>query len=294
MKIRWIPAVFALLFPSLAAGILRAEVKQAGIAQALELYAAQRYTEARALLNELHLRNGPNPELDFFRGRLALWFDDSALAIECLERAAHCGPEEARVQHALGDAFGLAALQAPLWRKLPLARRSLAAYERAVALAPADRAFRWSLLGFHCMAPAIAGGSRAKARAEAREIARLDSWEGTVAAATVALAEERYDAAFAEFERVLAGEPDHFPALYQIGRCAALSGKRLEDGIAALRRCLTLPLPPGESALGRASVHYRLGMVLEKSGRRAEAAESFAMARAIHPDFRPTKLAAWH
>jgi tetratricopeptide (TPR) repeat protein len=130
-----------------------------------------------------------------------------------------------------------------------------------------------------------------KAYAQVAEIRRLDAANGRVAFATVCLADSRYSEAFAEFAPVLRQYPDDFLALYQIGRCAAVSGQQLDRGIAALRRCLILPEPEAATGLpSYANVHYRLGNLLEKEGRGEEAKREYARASAANADFRPAKV----
>ena len=93
--------------------------------------------------------------------------------------------------------------------------------------------------------------------------------------------QERWDAAFASYEAILAKEPDHWDALYQVGRAAALSGKRLDRGEAALRRYVTHT--PGLESAPVANAHYRLGMVLEKRGDKAGARAEYQAALRLDP-----------
>ncbi len=257
--------------------------------RAMQCYRAQAFAEAREIFSRLAGREPGKVEIDFHLGRLALWFDEGELALTHLERALRTAPGEARIHNALGDAYGSAAQNAHLLAKLGWARKCRAAYERAVELDPANPAYRWSLVGYFCVAPRLAGGGLEKARAQAGEIARLDPMEGRTARATLALAEQNWEAAFAEFDPVLREMPDNFLALYQVGRCAALSGRQIERGIAALRRCLELTAPAGENLPTFACVHFRLGNLLEKKGDPTAAAE-YAAARRAHPDFRPQKI----
>jgi len=53
-------------------------------------------------------------------------------------------------------------------------------------------------------------------------------------------------------------------ALYQFGRVAALSGERIERGMEALRKCLTLP--PAQGSPGHEAAQWRLGNLWEKKG----------------------------
>lgn len=280
---RWLPFFFGVAVASAH--------DTAEFARAQERYHAQAYAEAREIFRRIAADRPADPEIDFHLGRLALWFDDGAAALTHLERAALAVPGEARIHHALGDAYGFAAQNANVLAKLGWARRCRSAYERAIELDPREPAYRWSLLGYHVIAPRIAGGHPAEARVQADEIAKLDPAGGRIARATLALAERRPSAAFAEFDPILRETPDDFMALYQIGRCAALSGQQIERGIAALRRCLELPAPEGAGRPTRACVYFRLGNLLEKKEGAAAAAECHAAALRAHPDFRPQKIA---
>jgi tetratricopeptide (TPR) repeat protein len=261
---------------------------------AIARYEDRDYSGARARLATLVRAEPGDPELHFYLGRIALWFDDEAAALHHLETAARLAPAVARIQNALGDAYGLAAQNAPFWAKLRWARKCRSAYESAIALDPAAPAYRWSLLGFCLVAPAIAGGGLEEAEALATQIDRLDAVNGRIARATVALFKREFSAAFAEFERVLEEDPDDFIALYHIGRCSALSGIHLERGLAALRRCLELSPPAGDGLPTLACVHYRLGNLLEKQGDPEGARREYALATTHHPDFRPSKIQLRH
>lgn len=260
------------------------------LARGLDCYQAGRYAEARRLLRAAEISRPADPDLEFHLGRLALWFDDAGEALTRLERAVAADPGDARLHNALGDAYGLAATAAPLWRKPGLARRCLAAYERAARLEPRQPAYRWSLLGFHALAPRLAGGDRDEARRQAAALAELDEVEGRIARATLALLAQRPDEAFAEFEPVLKRHQDDPRALYQFGRCADLARTRQREGIAALERCLELPLPPDADASTLALIHHRLGNLWAQVGEPARAAAAHAAATRAQPDFNLAKL----
>jgi tetratricopeptide (TPR) repeat protein len=285
--VKWHMLALAIgFFPraGLAAPELSADFSAARI-----LYEERRYSEAREIFRRLAADQPDSVEVNFYLGRLALWFDDEAAALAHLEKAARVAPQEARIQTALGDAFGLAAQRSALWAKLGWAKKCLAAYQRAVELAPHQTAPRWSLLGYYCAAPRIAGGGGEKAVAQAEAIARLDPMGGRIAFATLYLSEHRPVAAFAQFDEVLRENSDDFLALYQIGRCAALSGEQLERGRTALQRCLQLSPPGGDGTPTLASAHHRLGNILEKLGDVAGARKHYAMALSLQPDFRAEK-----
>ena len=281
--------VLALAIGFMPSGRVAAAELSGGFSAARQLYEERRYAEAREIFQRLACDQPDNVELNFYLGRLALWFDDDKAALSHLQKAAQIAPQEARIHNALGDAYGLVAQKAGLLAKLGWARKCLAAYEAAVALEPQKPAHRWSLLGYYCMAPRIAGGGSEKALTQAEEIRRLDPVGGRIAFATLYLCERKPAAAFAQFDDVLREDENDFLALYQIGRCAALSGEQLERGRAALERCLTLSPPRGDGMPTLASTHHRLGNILEKMGDRAGAQGHYAAAVKMLPDFRAEK-----
>jgi len=261
----------------------------ADLAGAIALYDARHYAAAQRILERLAVVRPDDPEVNFRLGRIALWFDDEARGRAWLEQAARAAPRDARIQDALGDAYGLTAQRAGLLTRFWWARKCQAAYRRAVELDPQNPDYHWSLLRYCRQAPRMAGGGIDQAYAEAAVIRRLDPMQGRIAFATLDLDQKRTAQAFQEFEADLRRQPDDFMSLYQIGRCAAISGEQLDRGIQALRRCLQLAPPVGPDRPGHANVHYRLGNLLEKKGDLAGARAEYAAMARIDPDFRPAK-----
>jgi Tfp pilus assembly protein PilF len=122
-----------------------------------------------------------------------------------------------------------------------------------------------------------------KARAQAEEIKKLDASRGRAAIAGLYAAEKKNDLAFAEFEDALKDNPDDYSALYQFGRLAAITGERMDRGLEALRKCLTLTPPEGQH--GQAAAHWRIGLILEKKGDQAGARAAYEAALRSDPKF---------
>jgi tetratricopeptide (TPR) repeat protein len=147
--------------------------------------------------------------------------------------------------------------------------------EDAVRLDPAMVDARMDLVRFYVMAPRIVGGGVPKAKREAREIARRNPALGAFASGYIAYRQKEYGPArkrlqeavrlasdpgsrilaltwlgylsqetqqyadaFASFRAILAIDPAHREALYEIGRTAVFSGLEREAGEAALREYL--------------------------------------------------------
>jgi tetratricopeptide (TPR) repeat protein len=214
---------------------------------------------------------------------LALRRDDAPTAITCAEKAVALAPDDARCQHTLGDAYGRSAQKASIFSQFGLAKKCLAAYQRATTLAPDNIDFHQSLFEFYRQAPSIAGGGTDKAAIEAATIKQLDAMRGRMAFASLYLAEKKYDQALAEFDEVLKARPDDYNVLYQVGKFSAVSGQYLDRGLTSLKRCLELT--PSASAPGPAAVQWRLGMIYEKKGDPAGARAAYEASLKIDPKF---------
>ena len=287
---------------------------------ARSLYTARRDAEARAALDHLLAADPTNHEAIYLLGRLAKRRGDWKTVAERYERCTQIAPTMALYWADLGEAYGKLANKAGVFHQLGLARKCRAALERAVALAPADLEFRHGLIEFYEEAPFIAGGGRDKALAQAAAIAphdpyasalatggihsraknwteaerafrsaaalRPDSTEPEAALGLLFADQGRPAEAFAAFDRVLAREPDNLVALYQLGRVAALSGQRLAEGEAALRRYLEQPSHPAGQPTN-AQAQYRLGELLARRGDTAGARAAYEAALRLDPGLKP-------
>lgn len=281
--LRWIGP--PLLGAALVAELLAANSDPIGLAAARELFRERKLAEAQAAYEQLAVTDPQNVEVQFQLGELALRRNDPAAAVVYLEQAALLDPKSARVQKRLGDARGTLAMNASVFSKVGHAKKTLVAYERAVALDPNYVAGRLALFEFYRQAPGIMGGGYDKALAQAQAVKALDPARGRVALATLYVGEKQYGAAFAEFQTVLNANPDDYTAHYQIGRLAALTGQFVERGLTSLRRCLELTPPTDEGAPTPASVHWRIGTLLEKKRDRAGARQAYETALRLDPEF---------
>ncbi len=190
--------------------------------------------------------------------------------------------------------------------------------QAALSLDPSRGDARLDLIRYYERTPRILGGSTAKAREQAAELARRDAARGAFADGYIAYREkeygsarlslraavmlakddetrimaltwlgwlsqetQQYDAAFAAFDRILAIDPKHGPALYEIGRTAVFSRRELARGEDALRRYLLLK--PGVDDPSLAAAHLQLGLLLETKGERDEARSEVRIALRIDP-----------
>lgn len=281
---RWHPRVFASSFTLgvlLAASAIVTAADQSRLDAAAALAREGKTNEARAAYEAIARQDPKNVPAAIALTNLAFQRDEIEKGVEIMEKAVKASPNDSDAHRVLGDAYGRSAQKAGLLSKWGLAKKCLAAYQRAVELDPKNINARYSLFEYYRQAPGMAGGGVDKARAEAEEIRKLDPMRGRLASAQLHLGEKKYHEAFAEFEDVLKTSPDDYSALYQIGRVAALSGERLERGLVTIRRCLELPVP--ENQPGHAAAHWRIGNILEKKNDPAGARAAYQAALKLDP-----------
>src|SRR5918911_3434971 len=158
---------------------------RAQLATGVRLYEERRYDDAEAWLAPLAAASPVPPEAAFYLGRIALRHSDPAAAVRWLERATSAEPRNAAYQHWLGRAYAQDALTGSRLRLPFVARRAKGALERAVALDPDDVEARADLMQYYLVAPGLLGGSDARAREQAREIARRSRLRGHIALAPI-------------------------------------------------------------------------------------------------------------
>jgi tetratricopeptide (TPR) repeat protein len=265
--------------------------------------------------------NAGNAQAWIVLTRARLQAGKAEAAIAAAEKATKLAPKDAQAFRWLGSAYGQRIGQVGMFSKLSMAPKLRAAFERAVQLDGDLMEARYALVEFYLQAPGAIGGGIDKARAQATEMGRRDPAQGQIANARIALHEERKADAFKHYAAALAAKPadarvrlavaagyQHLerwdeafrllhawtaedpasgPAWYQLGRAAAVSGKSLDAGVAALEKYLTLPHagddPENKHAL------YRLGQIHAQAGRKAQARVVLDRALALDPAYADAK-----
>ena len=284
--LRLLPFLIAALSASLTASAAAA-TDPAAFETARALVAEKKFPEAQQAFEKLAATNPKDAEVNFQLGELALRRNEFEKAAAYFEKAAAAEPKASRHQRRLGDAYGSAAQKASVFSQLGLAKKCLAAYQRATALDPNDLDAHSALFEYYRQAPGFVGGGIDKATAEANAIKKLDAHRGRLAFATLYIGEKKFDLALAEFDEVLKADPDNYSALYQVGRFAAMTGQYVERGITSLRRCLELTPPAAPNTPGHAAAQWRLGNLLEKKKDPAGARAAYEAALQLDPAFAP-------
>ena len=244
-------------------------------------------------------------------------------AAEQLERAIAQSPKDAKAHNLLAQAYGAEASAGGMITKMRLAGKVRDHFERAVALAPDEIEYREALLEFYAQAPSAMGGGLDKAQAEAAQIAKRDRVRGLLATGRIAQLEgnaelalskyrqaateqpgyartvlrlvvylqelKRWAEAFQRLDALVARDATAGAAWYQLGRTAVLSNSRHADGENALKRFLSMPR--GENSPPLEAAHWRLGMLYELMGRKADAKKQYLAAQQVNPGHKESKAA---
>lgn len=267
--------LWAVLTVTLTANLVAESPDLAG---PIALYKQKDYENAALGFAQFESEHPDNPSIAYYLGVIARRQKRYNDAVRYLEKATRLAPTNSAYFVALGDAYGAIANQT---QSITAARQTCTALEKAVELAPTSEEARAALITFCRKAPSIVGGGMLKAYHQAKELRGLDAPAGTRLLATLYEGEKRFDEAIAACAETLRDHPDDYGLLYVTGRIAAAAGVHLDQGIAALEKCLTLPVVEGFP--GYASAHVRLGQLYLKKDATTEARSHFEAALELDP-----------
>ena len=290
-----------------------------------ELFTQRKLPEAKAAF-EARLKASPNDaRAMYFLGRIADAENRNGDAIDWFERAVKREPNSALYHFWLGSAVGEEAQNASKIRQPFLARKVKAEFEKAVQLDPTMVEPRMGLVDFYSIAPGVMGGSMDKARAQAAELVKLHPMRGHMAYARIATREKNDSAVVRAYEDAIAAAPDSTPAYYDLGAMlrnrsrypealdvydrliarrgdevsahalygivSALGGIQMERGERELKHFLANAPKDNTTPQSFSNVHYRLGMLYDKTGRPELAQREYAEAVRWNPKNEAAKRA---
>ena len=244
-------------------------------------------------------------------------------AVKAGEQAVEAFPDDARLWVWLGRAYGRRALEANLLSRAGWAGKTRDAWEKAVALDPNNMDARFDLMQYYLQAPGMLGGGVDKAKAQAEAVALLNPAYGQIARGVVAMSEkdkaaaeaawrdaiklaptdprarnawsgflsreQRWEELLAFWNEQAAAYPDDAMVQFQLGRASAVSGQKLEEGLAALDRFESMENRPHEDLLAKGAPEWRRGNLLEKLGRTDDALAAYQAAVAANPNLPDAK-----
>jgi len=248
--------------------------------------------------------------------QLELW-DDS---VKMGEKSVALDPQNSTYHQWLGRAMGRKAEVANPLTAFNLARRVKTEFEKAVALDGNNLSARADLSEYYIEAPGMLGGDKNKARQQAEIVAKQNPAMGSAMLAHVeekqntgqaeavykkAVAESsspsRYWVELAHFYRRakrfndMEAAANHSLATAQEGDVTEFDvaelllhgGRNFAGAIQALRHYVSQDDPSEDGPVFQA--HYLMGVLLEKQGRKKEAAAAFQAALELASQYRPAR-----
>jgi cytochrome c-type biogenesis protein CcmH/NrfG len=195
MRFRWLSGV-------LLAGLAVAPPAAANdpVAAARQQFDACQFEQAARTLHDALAQNPRDAGLYYWLGRVHYATRNVDQAVFHAERAVRLEPRNAEYHYWLGRAYGRKATRD---RSFGLARRTRSAFEEAVRLDPNHWAAQRAVIDFYLEAPFIVGGGKGKARRQIEDLLARNPAQGHLAQADYWLAENKPEAAAAEYLGVL-------------------------------------------------------------------------------------------
>ena len=249
------------------------------------------YRAAKTVFEELTRSDSENHEAFYYLGRSLFELEEYKESIKALEKSIKIHSTSSDYHTWLGRALGRRLNEVNIILKIAMVKNFQESLKTAIELDPSNVDARWDLCQFQFFAPAIAGGSKEKAKEQALEITKLEKDRGYVALIAVYTEEGHYEDAFNLCEKVLIELPDKAPFLYQMGRISASSGERLDRGIECLKMYLnseleTTPITPGKDV-----AYWVMGRIYEHKNDIESAVKAYEHAVKINPTFDLAKIA---
>lgn len=204
---------------------------------------------------------------------------NSDRAIEHLERAVDLDGTNAEYHYMLAEAY-LSSYQYAGLVKMPfIAPKVKTHLELAVQYNPQAVEYREALVQYYVVAPAIFGGSFAKAHDQAKEIAKLDPYLGLLARASVYAGEGEGEKALTAYKSAIRMNPSGWEAYQRLGSYY-LDVQEIDRAIEMFR--LYVGVAPDQSG----SYHH-LGRAYQQKQMYAEAIIAFMKALEKDPTASP-------
>lgn len=237
-------------------------------------------------------------------------------AITACERAVSLQPDNSDYHLWLGRTYGEKADASSFFSAAGLAKKVRKEFERAVQLDPNNVIARTDLAEFYLEAPGIVGGGQDKARAQADEVAKLNSAKAHWIQGRIAEKNKNLATAEREYRAAISASHGGANAWLNLALFYRKTG-RLDEMQDALKKAASAPMDQPEVLVDAASTllranrdlpfatqlvrrylssstveqappfkaHYLLGNILEKQGDRQGAAQEYQIALALARDF---------
>jgi predicted Zn-dependent protease len=275
-----------------------------------DLIEAGHWKRARAVVDPMLQKNPKDALANFLASQIGAAFGGRDKPVSLAEKAVSLDGGVAKYHRQLAEAQGLLAAHANVFQQVFIARKFTREIGRALQLDPRDVQALRDHIEFYLLAPGIAGGDKAAARAAAERIGRIDQAEGLAAEARIADFDHDTAQAAAELRQSVAANPAKYKirmALAQelerrgefeqeaaVARDAIAADRSRAGGYASLAFALARngQLADLQVLLGQAdravpddwAPHFRAAEGLLGSGRKVEAARELGIYLSQEPE----------
>jgi tetratricopeptide (TPR) repeat protein len=219
--------------------------------RARDLYHRTEYRQSLAVLLGQPQKDAATLQL---LGQDYFMLADYKKASEALEKAAATEPNNPRILHWLGRAYGRRAETSNPFSAPGYATKARQMFEKSVALDPTNKEATGDLLDFYLDAPGFLGGGMHKAEELSVVIARTDPAEGDYARAIIEDRRKDYDAAEEHFRHAAELAPREVGRFLALAKYLAKRGRIVESDAMFDRAARVAPNSP-RVLFDRASVY---------------------------------------
>ncbi len=213
---------------------------QATFEQGLKLERAGRYKEAAQVYEQILVGNNQRADVHHKLGMIYLQrLSNLDKAIEHLERAVALDERNAEYHYALAAAYFEDSERSTVVGRTLVASKLRTQLELAVKYNPNSIEYREGLMRYYLQAPAIMGGSYAKAHEQADAIARINPHKGLIHHALIYYREGNKSKAVETLHRAIALDPNNWEGYYHL--CGYyVNEKKYDEALAAGKKCTQL------------------------------------------------------
>jgi tetratricopeptide (TPR) repeat protein len=204
---------------------------------------------------------------------------NSDRAIEYLERAVDLDGTNAEYHYMLAEAYMANYQLAGIVRMPFIAPKVRTHLELAVKYSPLTIEYHEALVQYYVLAPAILGGSYAKAHGEANEIAKLDPYLGLLARAGIYAEEGEESKSLAAYDKAIRMRPAAWQAYRRLGS-HHLDNQEIDKALEMFRQYVRVAPDQAES-------HNHLGRAYQRKRMYTEAIDAFMKALDKDPSMSP-------
>jgi len=169
--------IFLVLFAVMLPLNIRAGMNEA-LEKGIQLFEAEKFPEAKEFFESFAEKSPENPTASVYLGRIFLIEGDYNTSIDWFKKAVELDENNSEYHLWLGRAYGQKAQRSSVFKKPSLAKKVKKEFEKAVELDPDNIDARFALMKYYLRAPGFMGGSKEKAREQAKEIEKRDPQQG--------------------------------------------------------------------------------------------------------------------